>query len=796
MEARNDISAEPQGGVDTDAAPGLRRARSLGVGRRLARVVELIPGGLFEWDFVTGSAWYSPRFSALLGAVDVPLEPSFAAFEASVDDEDRPLVLQAVRRHLEQRMPLTVEFRAARGGSAAGRWLRLRGDADRDPAGRPLRTAGMLVDGTEQRRAVEDLRQSEALLRRTLDGLSAAVAVLAPDGMIIEINHAWRETSGEDALCGLRFGFGENYLAQLANAGERAPAAGAAVEGVAEVLGGKRQSFSMIYGTSGVAGGQRRLHMRVQRLGESSSGIIVVTHEDVSELEAASQSARQLKEFYELILDSVPLQIAYVRRDGAFAYANAAYERWFQLPSTAIEGHRLQDIVSAENYREIAPRIESVLAGSDVEFETRARHGDEERDLAITYRPHLENGQTVSGFFSVVRDITAERRLEAGLRHAQKMEAVGRLTGGIAHDFNNLLNVIIGNLQLLERPLKSDPRLKRNAETALRAALKGADLTRRLLSFSRQQRLEQQVVDVNALLDGVLDLIGRSLGRGITVEVALEATWPVRVDPGQLEDALLNLAINARDAMPEGGTLRLATRDETIVADVADAAGVVAGEYVAVEVADTGTGMPADIVRRAFEPFFTTKQLGKGTGLGLAMVYGFTQQSGGTAVIHSTQGAGTRVIMHFPRVREAVDRPVREPDATVALPRGNECVLVVDDDDDGRATARAALAGLGYRVIEAASGERAIEMLAAGEQVDIVFSDVDLGAGISGTEVVRRARDLRPGIAALLASGFTDTATLREATTDGVVDVLSKPYSLEQLAVQLRAMIDGVKADG
>ncbi len=672
------------------------------MGRQLTRLAQIAPCGLFEWDFVTGRAWYSDRFSTLLDECGPPLEPSFAALQDRLDEADRPLLLEVVRRHLEQRQPLELEFRAP-GAGQSGRMLRLAGEAERDQAGRPLRTAGLLIDVTRDRRALDDLRQSEALLRRTLDGLSAAVAVLAPDGMTLEINHAWRETAAEGALCGLRFGFGESYLQQLRQRAERVPAAAAAAEGLAAVLSGSRPSFSMEYSVGDAQATLRRLHMRVQRLADTAAGIVVVTHEDISDLAAASESARQLKEFYELVLDSVPLQIAYVRRDGTFAYANAAYERWFQLPSTAIEGHRLQDIVSPDNYREIAPRIDAVLAGQDVEFEARTRQGEDERDLAITYRPHIEAGTEVRGFFSVVRDITSERRLEAGLRHAQKMEAVGRLTGGIAHDFNNLLNVIIGNLQLLERPLRSDLRLKRNAATALKAALRGADLTRRLLSFSRQQKLEMQVVDVNRLLDGILELVSRSLGRGVEVAIELDTTWHIRADPGQLEDALLNLAINARDAMPGGGLLSIATRNETVAAGSAEAAGLVPGDYVVIEVGDTGVGMAPEVAKRAFEPFFTTKQVGKGTGLGLAMVYGFAEQSGGTARISSEPGVGTRVTLLFPRVTETVE-PMQPAAPELLAPAGRgETVLVVDDDadaavDHGRRAGEARLPGAGGRL--------------------------------------------------------------------------------------------------
>ncbi len=751
--------------------------------RRYERLVRLAPDGLFEWDLASGAAWFSEKCAQLLG-LDTPVGSSFSALLDCIHTDDREPLLRALRLHVEQRQLLDVELRTA---DPSQRWLRLKAEAEVDRSGRPIRSVGIMTDVSRERLARERSRQSESTIRQLLDGLPSPTALLSA-GRLLEINRAWRDGAGGEVLTGLRFGYGEDYLALLKSSKDLLATQVAA--GIAEVEAGTAPQFSLTFASRGQRASTHQL--QVLPLVEAGQRLIVVSIEDVSDLVSASDKTIQLRSFYERLLDSLPLQIAYVRRNGEFAYANAAYERWFGLPSTAIAGRILSDIISPANYAEIAPRVDMVLAGSPVEFEcTHAAEGGERR-LAVTYLPHHDGEGEVLGFYSVVRDVSAERRLEAGMRQVQKMEAVGQLTGGIAHDFNNLLNVIIGNLQLVERPMAADSRLRRNIETALRSALRGADLTKRLLGFSRQQRLEPHITDPAALIENMRELVVRSIGRAIEIRIRLRGKHPIKVDPGQLEDAVLNLAINARDAMPEGGTLTLATEDVVVGAnDPLSLEGIVPGNYVAVMVEDTGTGMSEAVMARAFEPFFTTKQPGKGTGLGLAMVYGFAQQSGGTAVIESRPERGTVIKLLFPRATgQAVPReqaPALMPTRAIS---GGERILLVENDEDVRATAKAGLCSLGYQVVEASNGNTALSMLAE-SQVDAMFSDVMLPGGMLGTDLVRRAREHRPGLPIVLATGFADTGVLNRVMAEGNVTVLSKPYSLEELASQLRATLDG-----
>jgi signal transduction histidine kinase len=384
------------------------------------------------------------------------------------------------------------------------------------------------------------------------------------------------------------------------------------------------------------------------------------------------------------------------------------------------------------------------------------------------------------------------RAIEQRLRQAQKMEAMGQLTGGVAHDFNNLLGVIVGNIDLLADAVRHDPGQAELVEAALASALRGAELTKRLLAFSRQQPLSSQVVDLNSRLPGMIAVLRRTLGEAIQIVPHLGTNlWPARSDPSQLEDALLNLAINARDAMPEGGTLTITTAnihlDERQAALQAE---VLPGDYVTLSVTDTGVGMPPEVIERAIEPFFTTKEPGKGTGLGLSMIYGFAKQSGGHLSIYSEVGVGTTVRLYLPRER---------PDAAVAaaavghaeVPKGGETVLVVDDNAELRRVAVRQLTGLGYRVQEAEDGPQALARLDAGEVYDLLFTDIGLPAGMNGFELAERAQALLPSLKVLYTTGYGSFGRRNGNDDVDPALVLQKPYRNRDLAERVRAVLEG-----
>jgi len=398
----------------------------------------------------------------------------------------------------------------------------------------------------------------------------------------------------------------------------------------------------------------------------------------------------------------------------------------------------------------------------------------------------------------LVAAATGRERAEEQLRQAQKMEAVGRLTGGVAHDFNNLLTVVLGNLALVKRRLDAgmDERIRRGIDGAMEGAQRAASLTARLLAFSRQQPLAPEAVDVNRLVAGMSDLLRRTLGEDVAVETVLAGgLWRAHADPNQLESSLLNLAVNARDAMPGGGKLTIETANTYL--DEAYAAGreeVKPGQYVAICVSDTGGGMPAEIVARAFEPFFTTKPVGKGTGLGLSQVYGFAKQSGGHAAIYSEPGHGTTVKLYIPRLRDS-DLPADAP-TVVTVPEAprdgaGRTILVVEDDALVRDFAVTALEEGGCRVVAAADGPSALAALEAHPDIALMFTDVVLTGPMNGRQLANAVLERRPGLPVLFTTGYTRNAIIHHGRLDEGVHLLGKPYAAAALVAKVMALLDG-----
>lgn len=386
------------------------------------------------------------------------------------------------------------------------------------------------------------------------------------------------------------------------------------------------------------------------------------------------------------------------------------------------------------------------------------------------------------------------RKQEEALRQAQKMEAVGHLTGGVAHDFNNLLQVIVGNLEILQRNLPADAdRLRRAAENAMKGAKRAATLTGSLLAFSRRQPLNPRPLKVNDLVRGMSEIFYRSLGEPIAVETVLAAgLWQTAADPNQLETALLNLAVNARDAMPSGGKLTIETAnahiDEGYAATQAE---VIPGQYVVICVSDTGVGMDKNTIAQVFEPFFTTKEPGKGTGLGLSQVYGFVKQSGGHVKLYSELEQGTTVKIYLPRLL-IEDHSVENASVQAIAPEGTteETVLVVEDDDDVRTYSVDILRELGYRVIEAHDGPSALRLLERQTRVDLLFTDVVLPSGLTGAEVAAEVRKLRPEIRVLFTTGYARNAIVHHGRLDAGVNLIPKPFTYAQLAAKVRDVLD------
>lgn len=394
---------------------------------------------------------------------------------------------------------------------------------------------------------------------------------------------------------------------------------------------------------------------------------------------------------------------------------------------------------------------------------------------------------------TVVAERTAElMATEESLRQSQKMEAVGQLTGGLAHDFNNIIAGISGSLEMVSIRLKQGrtTELDRYIDGAMSAAKRAAGLTQRLLAFSRRQTLEPKAIELNDLVGGMLDLINRSMGPEIDVTmVATDGLWTTFVDAGQLENALLNLCINARDAMPDGGKLNVETANHQMNGATARQYGLPAGQYVSLCVVDTGMGMAPEVVERAFEPFFTTKPTGQGTGLGLSMVYGFAGQSGGTVRIRSEVGEGTRVCVYLPRHEGSQAAEEKGPTPDVLALDGAGTVLIVDDEPLIRTVAVEVLQELGYSVVEAADGVTALGVLNSDRHIDLLVTDVGLPGGINGRQVADAARVARPELKVLFITGYAENAVLNHSHLDQGMHILTKPFQMDELAAKVRDLI-------
>lgn len=502
---------------------------------------------------------------------------------------------------------------------------------------------------------------------------------------------------------------------------------------------------------------------------------------------------------FDAALNNMSQALCMVGADGGLIVANQQFRELFDLQNLptgmvyddmfdlmAVTGRCDPALIGRMREQQEALIVERVPGGFFVE----GSHADGRKDgmiwaLAVSHQPMHEGG-----WVATYSDISERRLAEIQLAHAQKMEAIGNLTGGMAHDFNNLLSVISLNLEFLLGRTDDEMQVREHAGRALHASLRGASLISQLLAFARRQPLAPRLITVNTWIRSIAELLSAMLGESIQIRLELGADiWPVNTDATRLETAIANLATNARDAMPLGGELTIVTRN--VVVTAAETRGrpdVQPGEFVQIEVTDTGIGMPPDVVERIFEPFFTTKAEGHGTGLGLSMVFGFIRQSGGHITVSSTPGAGTSFYLHLPRSAGEV-----EVEAAPVLPSavvgGNETILVVEDNDAVRMIATDLLIQLGYEIIEASSPQQALEVLASGRKIDLMFSDVVMPGGMDGFALAEEARRTHPTLRLLLASGFTEYGE-RAAHGLGAVKLLGKPFRQSELAHALREALE------
>ena len=573
-----------------------------------------------------------------------------------------------------------------------------------------------------------------------------------------------------------------------------------------------------------MTGSSADLHARIReleaRLEESEDTLSAIRSGEIDALvvrgEADSHRIYTLESAdrpYRVLIEQMQEGAVTLTQDGTVLYCNRCLAVMLGHPQERIIGQKLQSFTVAED----RPRLDRLLED--------ARRAGIRHEFMLVTAPGILLPVTVS--LSLLRDddgavllcgvltdlshqklhlrelahanseLLAEKaereRVEDALRQAQKMEAVGQLTGGLAHDFNNLLTGISGSLELLQMRVANGRTdgLDRYVAMAQGAATRAAALTHRLLAFSRRQTLDPKPTDANHLVTGMAELLERTVGPAITMETALAAgLWPTLCDPHQLENALLNLCINARDAMPDGGRLTIGTANVCLDQSAVRDGQMAPGQYVALSVTDTGIGMTPDIVARAFDPFFTTKPIGEGTGLGLSMIYGFARQSGGQALIASVPGQGTTVRICLPRhsVAAEPERPDQDAPSLPTVRGAHETVLLIDDEPAVRMLMADVLGELGYGTLEAADGPAGLQIVNSAERIDLLITDVGLTGGLNGRQVADAARARRPGLRVLFITGYADNAAVGGHLERGM-EVMTKPFAMTALAEKVRALL-------
>jgi PAS domain S-box-containing protein len=567
----------------------------------------------------------------------------------------------------------------------------------------------------------------------------------------------------------------------------------------------------------------------IERNEQGKAVRLIGAHTDVTDQFAAQQALRQSEERYRKLADELAeLNATLAQRveektrerdriwntsrdlllvadhDGVWRTINPAWTRTLGWSEAELLNRTSERLVHPDDAYRTRVHIRKLAANeASPTFENRLRHKDGSyRWLSWTGVPDQDR------IYAVARDVTAEKaaaeRLKAteeALLQSQKMEAVGQLTGGIAHDFNNLLTGIVGSLELLQIRLNKGrtDNVARYIEAAMTSANRAAGLTYRLLAFARRQPLVPKIVKVNQLVVSLEDLLRRTIGETIDLQiVASENLWCTLCDPNQLESALLNLAINARDAMPDGGNLTIATSNVHLDSAFADTPALSPGDYICIDVADTGEGMSAQVAARAFDPFFTTKPIGQGTGLGLSMIYGFARQSNGHVTIDSRLGRGTSVRLYLPRRQGKVDAQhtlaIEATEAGKAAEHAGsgETVLVVEDEPVVRGVILEMLEEQGYRTLEAVDGPSGLKILCASERIDLLVTDVGL-PGMNGRELAGKARETRPDLKILFITGYAESAALSNGFLQRDMELITKPFELDHLSQRIRGMVSGYR---
>jgi PAS domain S-box-containing protein len=746
----------------------------------------------------------SPEYLAIHGLPPDAVHETHEAWVARIHPEDRE---RAERQFIEAAngdvREYTIEYRIIRPSDGEVRWIAVKAEIERDPEGRPLRLVGAHIDITDRKRAEYAVRESEERFRLIANSAPVPMWVSRLDGNRAFVNDAYMDFLGlsydECLVFDWRKALHPDDLQRI----------------LAERVAGEasQRPFPMEARFRRADGEWRWLRVESQpRWGHEGEhaehiGFIGVAH-DITAAKQAEIELRGLNETLEAQVEARTRErdrIWMVSQDMLVVADSQSVWQNVNPATTAILGWSEAELIGRtsawiEHPDDIArtntERAHLGRGGITMRFENRLRRKDGAyRWLSWTAASHE------GLIYAVARDITDEkeaadllRRTEEALRQSQKMEAVGQLTGGIAHDFNNLLQGIVGSLDLVQKRL-SDGRLgeaQRYINGAMTSANRAAALTHRLLAFSRRQPLDPKPVRVNALVVSMEDLLRRTMGERIELELALDGDlWATLCDQNQLENTMLNLSINARDAMPDGGRLRIETCNAHLDADyVARQRDVAPGEYVCISVTDTGTGMTPDVIARAFDPFFTTKPTGQGTGLGLSMIYGFAHQSDGHVEIISEVGTGTTVKLYLPRREAELELPANseEPVSEPAAGSG-QTVLVVEDEPLILMLILDTLDELGYKSIDASDGPSGLRILQSTQRIDLLITDIGL-PGLNGRQVADAARLIRPNLKVLFMTGYAEAAAKADGMLGPGMKMITKPFVIDTFMQRIRELLD------
>lgn len=706
----------------------------------------------------------------------------------SVAPEDRAAAIGFFRSAQHSTGQSAIEFRILQ-PSGTSRWLQCLGCAPKEPNG-TYRLAGIVRDITGQREAVLRLQESQRQLSTLVNNLPGVAfrCDAASPWRIRYISEGVAELTGYTASM---FQSGQLLWNEIIHPDDWPATARDVVVAVTEHRP-FRLEYRILHATGDIRWVQDRGEAVYDAQGQPASleGFI----SDVTDQVRSEAELQRSKKLFEAILEGIPdgIFLKDYTNNARYVFVNSAAERLAGMPASDIIGRSDADLfppdevaIYAEQDRQVA---ENEVPSTLKEWIVEGPQG--ERILEVRKTSIRDAPEKHCYVLGIIRERTAQRALEHQLQKMQRMDAIGKLTGGIAHDFNNLLAIIMGYSELL-RDSTEDPELTATANQIVNATERGAELVRRLLAFARKQRLEPRVVNLNERLPDILALLRGTLGENIHIEmIAGKDLWPAFVDPSQVDDVLVNLAINARDAMPGGGSLTVETANVELDPKSMDLlSDGERGDYVMLAVSDTGQGMSPDVMAQAFEPFFTTKEPGKGTGLGLSMVYGFVKQSGGQLSIDSSPGQGTTVRLYLPRATtEADTREDRAAPSQVA--GGDESILLVEDNEDIREMVALHLRKLGYRVTEAGTAAEALSVLDQNSEFDLLMTDIVMPGGMSGHELAEKVRRDWPDIKILFSTGTEMPVAERNLDKSLKADVLRKPFRLYELARAVRTALN------